>query len=65
MPDSDGPIFGVLDNNPEDLAKRRCMAQALQQEQLRTATQGKKEAMFNKLMQLKRERDMLKRNHKE
>ncbi|XP_062383947.1 coiled-coil domain-containing protein 81-like isoform X2 [Sardina pilchardus] len=65
VPDSDGPVFGVLDNNPEDLAEQRRMAQAVQQEQLWTTTHRRKEAMFNKLVQLKREREMLKRNHKE
>ncbi|XP_076159765.1 coiled-coil domain-containing protein 81-like isoform X1 [Alosa pseudoharengus] len=65
MSDSVGPFFGVLDSNPEDLAVQRHMAQAVQQEQLWTTTHRKQEAMFNKLMQLKREREMLKRNHKE
>ncbi|XP_072512802.1 coiled-coil domain-containing protein 81-like isoform X2 [Salminus brasiliensis] len=65
QPDSDGPVFGVRDRASSELAEQKQRAQQLYQHQLSTANTKRREALFSRLEEQRKERDMLHCNHKE
>ncbi|XP_066562379.1 coiled-coil domain-containing protein 81 isoform X1 [Amia ocellicauda] len=63
--DSEGLIFGAFDSSNKNLQEQRKRAHQLYQEQLETATQKKREALFNHILEQKKEQEVLKRTRKE
>ncbi|XP_066562378.1 coiled-coil domain-containing protein 81 isoform X2 [Amia ocellicauda] len=63
--DSEGLVFGAYDTTYQDLQEQRRRARQLQKEHLETATQKKREAVFNHILEQKKEQEVFKRTRKE
>ncbi|KAM9455223.1 coiled-coil domain-containing protein 81-like [Clarias gariepinus] len=65
QPDSDGPVFGVRDSAPALLYEQKQRAQNVCEEQIKAACNKRKEVLFSRLSEQRKERDMLQRNQQQ
>ncbi|XP_039600552.1 coiled-coil domain-containing protein 81-like [Polypterus senegalus] len=64
-PDSDGPIFGIHDLTNEKLLQKRQRAHQIYRQQLEESAKKKRDALFNHIMEQKKEQDLLEKSRRE